>query len=149
MIARWPAKIAAGATTDHISAFQDVLPTVLELTGAAYAGPTDGISFAPTLLGEEEQPKHDYLYWEHGGKQAVLIEDWKAVRRGLKKNDLSIEIYRLEGDPQERKDLSAELPELVDQLVGKRLATVEIGSPWRDLAIAELPGEGADLLLFL
>jgi len=118
MIARWPGRIAAGSTTDHVSGFQDVLPTLLELVGGSYEGRNDGISFAPTLLGEEEQAQHDYLYWEHGGRQAVLLveDDWKAVRSGLKRGDPTIEVYRLEVDPQERHDVADEHPELIEQL---------------------------------
>jgi arylsulfatase len=118
MIARWPGRIAAGSTSDHVSGFQDVLATVLELTGSRFEDRTDGISFAPTLLGQEDQAQHDYLYWEHGGKQAVLLveDDWKAVRAGLKKGDRSIEVYRLESDPREHENVAAEHPELVEQL---------------------------------
>ena len=118
MLARWPGRIAAGSTSAHVSGFQDVLPTLLELTGGGFEGQTDGISFAPTLLGQEDQAQHDYLYWEHGGKQAVLLveDDWKAVRAGLKKGDPTIEIYRLQADPRERDDVADEHAELIEQL---------------------------------
>ena len=37
MIARWPGKIKAGSTSDHVSAFWDVMPTVADLVGAKAA----------------------------------------------------------------------------------------------------------------
>ncbi len=37
MIAWNPAKIKAGVKTEHISAFWDVMPTLAELTGVAFA----------------------------------------------------------------------------------------------------------------
>lgn len=118
MLARWPDRIPAGSTSDHVSGFQDVLPTLLELTGGQAIEQIDGLSFAPTLLGRGEQAEHDYLYWEHGGKQAVLLveDNWKAVRSGLDKGDPAIAVYRLDEDPQERENVAAQHPELVRQL---------------------------------
>ena len=74
MIAYWPGAIKAGTTTDHISAFWDVLPTCAELAGQGVPKGVDGISMVPTLMGKpKEQKQHEYLYWEfyeRGGKQA-------------------------------------------------------------------------------
>ncbi|MFQ5811206.1 MAG: arylsulfatase, partial [Armatimonadota bacterium] len=78
-IARWPGKIEAGAVSEHVSAFWDVLPTFAELAGGEPPADIDGISMAPTLLGRsDEQKQHEYLYWEHKGAQAVRLGDWKA-----------------------------------------------------------------------
>ena len=50
MVAWCPGTIKAGAQSDHISAFWDVMPTLAELTGTVLPEQTDGISFLPTLL---------------------------------------------------------------------------------------------------
>jgi uncharacterized sulfatase len=50
-IARWPGKIKAGVTSDHIGYFGDVMATVSELTKQSTPSGLDSISFAPTLLG--------------------------------------------------------------------------------------------------
>src|ERR1051325_3468222 len=76
MIVRWPRRVMPGRTSDHISGFQDVLPTLCEISGAKPPKGLDGISMLPTILGkgEGEQKKHDFLYWEfpgYGGQQAV------------------------------------------------------------------------------
>ena len=41
----------------------------------------DGISFAPTLLGQEGQKKHDFLYWEFDETDQIGVRmgDWKMV----------------------------------------------------------------------
>ena len=83
MIARWPGKIQPASQTDLISAFWDVMPTVADLAGVQAPEQIDGISFLPTLLGQRNQKKHNYLYWEfheQGGRQAIRKEDWKLVR---------------------------------------------------------------------
>ena len=53
-IARWPGHIKAGTTSDFVGGFQDVMPTLAELAGAAADVPKDidGLSIAPTLLGQ-------------------------------------------------------------------------------------------------
>lgn len=120
MIARWPGKIAAGSTSDHISAFQDVLPTCAEIAGLEAPDHVDGISFLPSLVGEGEQKQHDYLYWDfpgYRGQLAVRQGKWKAVRRELrKKPDAPLELYDLEADPAESTDVSAEHPEIAAKL---------------------------------
>jgi arylsulfatase A len=115
LIARWPGRIRPGVT-DHVCAFWDVLPTFADLIGAPPPRPTDGISFAPTLLGERRrQPKHRHLYWEfheRGFSQAVRFDDWKAVRRGPAE---PIELYDLHADPGERQDIARRHPALVEK----------------------------------
>ncbi len=50
-IARWPGRIKAGTTTEHIAYFGDVLATVSELTKQPTPNGLDSISFVPTILG--------------------------------------------------------------------------------------------------
>ena len=124
MIARWPGTIRPSSQTDHISAFWDVLPTLAELTGAEPPGGLDGLSFLPTLLGRpEKQQQHEYLYWEFpafGGQQAVRMGAWKGVRQNILRADrpkpLQIELYNLDSDVGESKDLAAGHPELVARM---------------------------------
>ena len=84
MIARWPGTIADGSQSDLVFAFWDVLPTFCDIAGVRVPRSADGLSFLPTLLNrEEDQQKHDYLYWEfyeQGGKQAVREGNWKFIR---------------------------------------------------------------------
>ena len=113
-LARWPGRIAAGSTSDHPSAFHDVFPTILELVGLELPEeiPIDGLSLAPTLLGEGEQSAHPYLYWEFGPRQALRMGRWKALRRHLGEGDLTIELFDLERDPPESIDRAADEPEV-------------------------------------
>ncbi len=116
MIVRWPGKIQSGRTSHHISAFWDVFPTVAELAGIE-APSTDGISFVPELLGVK-QNKHEFLYWEfheQGGKQAILMDDWKAVRLNVGKDPHGpIELYNLDSDPSEEQNVAEAHPDLVE-----------------------------------
>jgi arylsulfatase A-like enzyme len=119
MIAAWPGRIAGEATTDHLSAFWDVLPTLAEIAGAPVPTDVDGISMAPLLLGrEEEQARHEFLYWEfpsYGGQQAVRLGRWKGIRRDMFEGSTDIELFDLETDLEEH-DVSADHPEIVARI---------------------------------
>jgi len=113
-IARWPGVVPAGRVCDEPWAFWDFLPTCAELVGAKLpAGvTTDGLSIVSLLQGGAA-PAREYFYWElHEGAslQAVRFGRWKAVRNGP---SAAVELYDLEADPGERKDLAAERPDLV------------------------------------
>ncbi len=121
MIARWPGRIPAGTTTDHISAFWDVMPTVAELTGGEVKSEIDGISFLPTLRKQSNHEKHDYMYWEfsgYGGQQAIRMGKWKAIRTDLrrKKADHSWELYNLEEDIGETNNVADKHPEIMEKI---------------------------------
>ena len=114
-IVSWPGTVEAGQVSDHISAFWDVLPTMSEMAGFDM-DQTDGISFLPELLGKK-QSRHDLLYWEfheRGGKQAILKDDWKAVRLNVGKDPNGpLELYNLATDPMENNNVAADHPDLV------------------------------------
>jgi arylsulfatase A len=109
-IVRWPGKIKAGGTSEHICAFWDFLPTCCELIGIDAPGDIDGISILPTLLGKPgKQKKHKYLYWELGGRQGVRMGRWKAVRTNPNQK---IQLYDLDKDIGEQNDLADANPKI-------------------------------------
>lgn len=118
MIASWPGHIEAGSTTDHVSAFYDVMPTFCELIGVEAPEDTDGISFLPTLLGKGNQPEHEFLYWEfpeRNGQLAIRMGDWKFIQRELKGDEPTLELYNLAEDLQETRNVASEHPEVIEQ----------------------------------
>lgn len=114
-IARWPGKIKAGAVSNHVSYFGDMMTTFAELAGTRPPPNLDSISMIPSLLGRGQQAKHEYLYWEfyeQGVSQALLLEGrWKALR--LKSPAAPIQLYDLATDPAEKTDVAAANPKLV------------------------------------
>lgn len=119
LLVRWPGKIRPGTVSDRVTGFEDWLPTLLELSGAAPRMPAglDGISFAPTLLGKA-QPERPFLYRESpatGGQQAVRVGNWKAIRPNLG-SSTTLELYDLANDPQEKINVAAQHPDIVARL---------------------------------
>ncbi len=124
-IVRWTGQVAAGETSLRVSGFEDWLPTLLDLCGHRELIPADvdGISLAPTLLGQQ-QPERPFLYREfpgYGGQQCVRVGPWKAVRRNLKPPQPQppnehVELYNLEHDVAESRDVSAHEPAKLAEL---------------------------------
>ncbi|QDT42245.1 Arylsulfatase [Gimesia alba] len=115
LIVKWPGKVQAGTTTDHISAFWDFLPTACELAGIKPPQSIDGVSYLPTLLGQPQTP-HDTLFWKYRGKVALRSGKWKAVQTGLKK---PFELYNLDTDIGEQNNIAEQHPEIVAQMKQK------------------------------
>lgn len=113
-IVRWPGRVKAGSTNDHVCAFWDFLPTCCEVIGIVTPVDIDGISILPTLLGQRgKQKKHQYLYWELRGRQGVRMERWKAVRQ---KPNQKIQLYDLDKDIGEQNDVTDANPKIASRM---------------------------------
>ena len=116
LLVRWPGKVQPGTRSEHISAFWDFMPTFAEIAGIDSLPQTDGISMLPELLGKE-QKKHDFLYWEFhegGGRVAVRMNDWKAVKPDIEKIPHGpTELYDLKTDIGETLNIAAEHRDIV------------------------------------
>ncbi|MEC9005063.1 MAG: arylsulfatase [Planctomycetota bacterium] len=124
LIVRWPGHIKAGSSSDFVTGFEDWLPTLLDLIGRDNKIPAglDGISIANTLLAKEQEPR-PFLYREfsgYGGQQAVWYGPWKGVRQNLlRKNNatpLKIELYNLDKDISESRNVAADHPQVVAEI---------------------------------
>lgn len=124
LIVRWPGKIKAGSTSNFMTGFEDWMPTLMDLIGAKVSVPRniDGISIAPTLFGRE-QPARPLLYREftgYGGQQAVWVGKWKGIRQNMlrrnNKSPLKVELYDLEADISESRDIADQNPAVVAQI---------------------------------
>ncbi len=115
MIVRWPGTVPAGRVNEQVWAFWDFLPTVAEIAGGKIPTGIDGISMLPALTGHR-QKNHEFLYWEFhegGSKQAVRMNDWKAVRLGPGQ---PLELYNLKTDRAESLNVAGENPAVIAQI---------------------------------
>jgi arylsulfatase A-like enzyme len=116
LIVRWPGKVTPGTLNQQPWAFWDFLPTAAAIAQAKLTNHVDGISLLPTLLGQEQTNRHEFLYWEFhegGFKQAVRMGNWKAVRS---KVGAPLELYELAADPGEKENVGAQHPDVLAKL---------------------------------
>lgn len=117
MIASWPGHVRPNTKSNHISAHYDMLATLADVAGYIKPEDTDGISLLPTLLSEENQEEHEFLYWEfpsYGGQVAFRMGDWKLVRQNLMNDEEpTLELYNLKDDPTETKNVAELHPEII------------------------------------
>lgn len=81
-VARWPKAIPGGLHVDALTANIDVLPTLLDLAGAAppSGSVVDGASFAPMLRGQPAPPEwRSALLLETSNIRAAVSRDWKYI----------------------------------------------------------------------
>jgi arylsulfatase A-like enzyme len=118
-VARWTGTIAPGSVTDLPSAFHDFLPTACKIAGVEIPEGVTGQSYLPTLMGQVQQAP-EYLYfafYEQGKKQAVRKGPWKALRNSIfEQPNRPWELYNLEEDPGETRNLAEQYPEKVKEL---------------------------------
>ena len=115
-IVEWPAVIKTPRITRYPAGTFDIFPTIAEIAGlpdTVMLKPVDGLSLRPLFTTEQkERPKP--LVFRHTGRAALIDNRYKILTLSLEKG--SFEIYDLETDPRETKDLAAEKPELAARL---------------------------------
>jgi uncharacterized sulfatase len=55
LVARYPARIKAGSTSDALVQYEDITPTLIEIAGGAPIPGLDGASFLPVLYGTKDE----------------------------------------------------------------------------------------------
>jgi arylsulfatase A len=107
------------SVVDQPSVLYDLFPSFLELAGIKNKSNIDGLSLVPLLRGQPAK-QHSYFYWElheAGGKQAVRVGNWKAVRLNVSTPQAgATELYDLKTDPGEKQNLASRYPKVVAQM---------------------------------
>lgn len=120
-------KRAKGSINRGLMHVADIMPTLLEVAGAAYPRTQDGRtlppligkSWLPLLAGKVESPRSeaDYLAWELFGNRAVRQGDWKLRWEWKSFGKGDWELFNLATDPAERTDLAAKRPDKLKALL--------------------------------
>jgi arylsulfatase A-like enzyme len=97
----------------------DLMPTVLDVTGAPYPRersgqtiqPMEGVSLRPAFAGRSINRPHP-IFWEHEGNRAVRSGQWKLVSRYPD----AWELYDIAADRVERNNVAPQHPDIVARL---------------------------------
>ena len=116
-IVHWPAGIKEqGAVKSQAAHIIDIMPTLLELSGATYPeefngntiDPYMGESMVSAFTNTEVAPINETLFWEHFGAAALRQGDWKLVKLD---GNADWELYNLKEDRTEMNNLAAKYPD--------------------------------------
>ena len=134
---------------DAFAVVTDVAPTLLEM---ADAGPApegsvsiDGRSLMPVLSGTASAvySEDDAVGIEVSGNAALYKGPWKIVRNLQPWGDGNWRLFNLETDPGETQDLSADHPEIFEQLLAdyaayaERVGVLEVPAGYNSVAQVE------------
>ena len=120
-IMSWKGKIPSGTVCDEIGATIDLLPTFADLAGAKIPDDRiiDGKNIWPIISGQKgARSPHDIYYYYKGNRlESARQGKWKVRRSGKKSQ--SVELYDLDNDIAESKNLSQKNPELIQTILKK------------------------------
>ncbi|WP_080904247.1 arylsulfatase [Parabacteroides sp. Marseille-P3160] len=149
LIIRWTNGIKSkGAIRQTPGQLPDILATLVDISGAVYPKiyngnniiPLQGVSLKPAF--EEEVKSDRYLFWEHENNKAIRQGRWKLVYKFTKEDKYinvdeptpynKWELYDIENDRTEIKNLASKYPEKVKQLADKweRIAWKSLVKPY-------------------
>jgi arylsulfatase A len=145
LIVRWPGgKVPAGKTCDQPVVNHDFYPTLLEAAGIKPdpLQALDGVSSLATWRNPKATPDREALHWHYpldkphflGGVSAGAIRegDWKLIEYFDPARPEKFELFDLDKDPSEKKDLASSEPKRVKELHRKLAA-------WREQTGARIP----------
>jgi arylsulfatase A-like enzyme len=125
----WTGQLPAGKVYDHPVSALDVLPTALAVASIGNRSSADstasriddgieGVNLLPHLKGEQSDAPHESLAWRFGPQKAIRRGKWKLVdfRDFEAKTQSGWQLFDLDADISESKNIAAEHPEFVAEL---------------------------------
>jgi len=126
LIVRWPKKIKGSQVIDTPVSLLDMVPTLLSAAGieaGKVTGPLDGVNLIPLCTGDIPTAERTFFwhfpnYTNQGGRPASAIRQgkWKLIEQ---LEDQALELYDLESDVGESKNVAGNNREIAQRLAGE------------------------------
>lgn len=128
-LARWPERIQPGITSDILCHSNDLLPTLCAASGVALPQDDsfDGINLLPLLTGQVDTLDRETVFWQihlYGNLQRHYLKPepyaTEIARNGkwklLARDGEPVELFDMDSDFYERRNLLKEKPEVAQEL---------------------------------
>lgn len=121
-VLRWPGRVRANVTSSQKLSIMDLFPTLAGAAGVKPGStlPLDGSNLWPALTSGRPEGHGDMFFsFGMGGvfRYAVHHDKWKLVREEPRSGPVRNFLFRIDEDPKERNDLSAQEPNTTGELV--------------------------------
>jgi arylsulfatase A-like enzyme len=116
-IIEWPAGIKQSRITSYPASTMDIFPTIadiLELPESSMVQPVDGASIKE-LFTSDLKVREKPIPFRYQGKGAIVDNKYKLISLDISKNNF--ELYDLEKDPKETKNIIGEETELANRMI--------------------------------
>lgn len=138
----YPAIVRKNTHTQVVTTSPDLYPTLLEMAGLPLQPQqhVDGISLLPALSEKEMEERPVFWHYPHYGNQggtpgsSVRYGKWKLIEFF---EDMHTELYDLENDPSEARNLAEINPDKMDELR-------QMLHSWRESICAKTPKRNPD-----
>jgi arylsulfatase A-like enzyme len=144
-IVRWPGRVPAGASSGEVATMMDLLPTFARLAGGCEPADRtiDGKDIRPILTGlpGAKSPHEAFYYYHIDQLQAVRAGPWKLylplqarrINLGGETRACSAELYDLEADLAETRNMAGDRPEVLARLAAlAEQARADLGDVGRE-----------------
>ncbi len=113
---QWKGMIESGKRISQIAGAIDLLPTLTDLAGIEHIGtkPLDGLSLKSLLLDSSSKWDERFIFNHWRNSTSVRSQDYRL--------DNNNQLFDMVNDPGQRKDISAEHPEILQELVSAKEA---------------------------
>lgn len=107
LLIQWKGQLEAGKVVKPIASVHDLLPTLADLAGVNLdpPKPLDGQSLKPLLLGKVEDWPERLIINQWGDRISVRSQQFRLSHDG--------QLFDMEADPGQRKDVAQEHPEIL------------------------------------
>jgi arylsulfatase A-like enzyme len=119
LIVRWPGKVAPGTQSNQLICLNDVMATCAAIVGETLPdnAAEDSVNMLPAFAGRSERPLREALvHHDVRGGFAIRQGPWKLVIGAEKEGDPKLELYNLDADIAETRDMSDSHPDIVRRL---------------------------------
>jgi len=145
LIAYWPLGIKQkGELRKQPSNIIDIMATCVDICGLNYPtnynnnkiSPYEGVSLKPAF--SNKKLNREFIFWEHESNRALRMGKWKLVSKTKKmmqftaEDNKNWELYNLENDPTETKNLAELYPKQVEKMktIWEKEALRIMAKPW-------------------
>jgi arylsulfatase A-like enzyme len=115
MIIRLPGRTAESGRFPHMVSSMDIFTTAIAAAGIPMmpGRELDGVNLIPYLMGENNTPPHEYLFWQRGISRVVRNNEFKLVMNEYSGAEI---LYDLRQNKYENPDVASTNPKIINEL---------------------------------